>query len=75
MAGVIRTDILIYMSMIKDDDAWQVNSNPAFASSIKETTKNPSQISWPRRLNPGPPGCESRVLPRSHLARYEILLF
>ena len=32
--------------------------------------KNPSQIGRIRGLNPGPPECESRALPRSHLARF-----
>ena len=32
--------------------------------------KNPSQVSRYRELNRGPPECESRPLPRSHLARW-----
>ena len=32
--------------------------------------KNPNQVGRHRDLNPGPPECESRALPRSHLARY-----
>ena len=32
--------------------------------------KNPSQVGRYRASNPGPPECESRALPRSHLARY-----
>ena len=31
--------------------------------------KNPSQVGRHRDLNPGHPECESRALPRSHLAR------
>ena len=38
---------------------------------IEETTKNLNQVGRPRDLNPGPPECESRALPRSHLARWE----
>ena len=36
---------------------------------IEETTKNLNQVGRPRDLNPGPPECESRALPWSHLAR------
>ena len=39
---------------------------------LRETTKkNPSQVGRHRDLNPGPPECESRALPRSQLARLE----
>ena len=31
--------------------------------------KKPSQVGRHRDSNPGPPECESRALPRSHLAR------
>ena len=37
---------------------------------IEETTKNLNQVGRPRDLNPGPPECESRPLPRSHFARW-----
>ena len=42
---------------------------------IEETTKNLNQVGWPRDLNPGPPECESRALPRSHLAQLILLLY
>ena len=32
--------------------------------------KNLSQVDRHQDLNPGPPECESRALPQSHLARY-----
>ena len=35
--------------------------------------KNPSQVGQRRDSNPGPPECEYRVLPRSHLARFFFL--
>ena len=37
--------------------------------------KNISQIGRHRDLNPGPPECESRALPRSHLVLLEVVLF
>ena len=37
---------------------------------IEETTKKLNHVGRPRDLNPGTPECESRALPRSHLARY-----
>ena len=40
---------------------------------IEETTENLNQVGRPRHLNPGPPECESRALPRSHLARLKRL--
>ena len=36
--------------------------------------KTPSQVGGHRDLNPRPPECESRALPRSHLARLTWLL-
>ena len=36
---------------------------------IEETTKSLNQVDRPLDLNPGHPECESRALPRSHLAR------
>ena len=45
------------------------NENPTLI--IEENhEKNLSQVGRHRDLNPGPPECESRALPRSHLARY-----
>ena len=41
----------------------------------KTTKKNLSQVGRLRDLNPGPPECESRALPRSHLARYDQYCF
>ena len=51
-----------------------MGTNPTFVFEnnyfqIEETTKNLNQVDRPRDLNPGPPECESRALPRSHLAR------
>ena len=37
--------------------------------------KNLSQVGRHRDLNPGPPECEARALPRSHLARLFSLVF
>ena len=37
--------------------------------------KNPSQVGRHRDLNQGSSECESRALPRSHLARFIIFLF
>ena len=39
-----------------------------------ETTKNLNQDGRGRDLNPGPPECEPRALPRSHLARYTFII-
>ena len=36
---------------------------------IEETTKNLKQVGRSLDLNPEPPECESRALPRGHLAR------
>ena len=36
---------------------------------LRKPRKNLSQVGRHRDLNPGPPECESRALPRSHLAR------
>ena len=36
---------------------------------IEETTKNLNQVGRSQDLNPGPPECESRALPRSYLDR------
>ena len=58
-----------------------MGTNPTFAFEkllsyfkIEETTKNLNQVGRPRDLNPGPPECESRGLPRSHLARFFMVL-
>ena len=38
--------------------------------------KNLSQVGGKRDMNPGPPECESRALPRRHLARlFYIFIF
>ena len=41
---------------------------------IEETTKNLNQVDRPRDLNPGLPECESRELPRNHLARFYYII-
>ena len=47
---------------------WIVgNENPT--QTEENHGKNPSQVGRHQDLNPGPPKCESRALPRSHLAR------
>ena len=56
-----------------------MGTNPTFVFEnsyfkIEETTKNLNQVGRPRDSNPGPPECESRALPRSHLARYKFII-
>ena len=42
---------------------------------LRKTTKNLSQVGRHRDSNQGPPECESRALPQSHLAQLKILEF
>ena len=52
--------------------SWYRKYNNNFK--IEETTKNLNQVGRPWDLNPGPPKCESRALPRSHLAQLIIII-
>ena len=45
------------------------NENPIQHMPYGKPRKNPSQVGRHRDSNPGPPECESRTIPRSHLAR------
>ena len=40
----------------------------------EKTKKNPSQVGSHQDLNPGPPECEPRALPWSHLAQFWLLV-
>ena len=51
------------------------NATFVFDNNFEETTKNLNQVGRPRDLNPGPPECESRALPRSQLARFVLFQF
>ena len=48
------------MNLMNDGQMDRGNENP---------TQHLPQVGRHRDLNPGPPECESRALPRSHLAR------
>ena len=52
---------------------WNINKFLNYFK-IEEITKNLNQVGRPRDLNPGPPECESRALPRRHLARLKFFI-
>ena len=62
--------ILWYMNLMNNGEMDRGNENPTqhLPWWLRKTTKKP-QVGRHRDLNPGPPECESRALPRSHLAR------
>ena len=62
--------ILWYMNLMNNGQMDRGNKNPTqnLPWWLRKTTKKPNQVGWYRELNPGPPECESRALPRNHLA-------
>ena len=58
------------MNLMNNGQMDRGNENPTqHLPWLRKTTKKPSQVGRYRDLNPGPPECESRALPWSHLAR------
>ena len=67
----LQIQFLWYMNLMNNGQMDRSNENPTqhLPWWLRKTTKNPTQVGRHRDLNPGPPECESRALPRSHLAR------
>ena len=57
------------MNLMNNNQMHRGNENPTLMTE-ENHEKNPRQVGRHRDSNQGPPECESRALPRSHLARY-----
>ena len=70
-------NFLWYMNLMNNAQTDRGNENPTqhLPWWLRKTTKKPSQVGRHRDLNQGPPECESRALPRSHLVRYMWILY